>query len=59
MQKEKFEELKSMVASAIMDFMYYNRKECDIVNLEDIKTITKEQLEELAEVFKLELLMSQ
>lgn len=56
LEENKFQYLKDESEDLISQLLYYNRKECDIVCVEDIKKLSNEQIEELAEYIKMNIL---
>ena len=52
LEAEKFEYLKDECEDMISNLFYYNRKECNVVSVEDMDKLSKNQIEELCEHIK-------
>lgn len=49
--EDQMKQLKDEVQDNISMLMYYSRKECDNISIQDMENISPEQIEELIEVF--------
>lgn len=53
--EKQMNQLKGEVQDNISMLMYYTRKECDNISVEDMENISPEQIEELIEAFATEM----
>ena len=52
LEKKKFEFLLKNIDDKIIEFFYYDRKECDSVNQNDIEELSDEQYDIIMEKFE-------
>lgn len=55
LKEDQMKQLRCEVQDYISMLMYYNRKECDNISVQDIENISPEQIEELIEMFATEM----
>ena len=56
MDQDKIDYLKAVISDKISDIFYYDRKECDIVSVKDMESITNKQIHELIKHFETEMI---
>lgn len=55
LKEDQMKQLRCEVQDIVSDLMYYTRKECDNISVQDIENISPEEIEELIEVFAAEM----
>ena len=49
LEENKFQYLKDECEDLISELLYYNRRECDVVSVQDIKKLSNTQIDQLSE----------
>ena len=49
LEEEKLQHLKNMCEDKISDLLYYDRKECDVVSVQDVEKLSNIQIYKLSE----------